>query len=608
MHLTSAPRTAPPARPTAPAVVALLAAAACLLPGAGDAQQPAPAPPPARPPAAAGPARPGAARDTARATDGGPGQILGAGDDATLPRPGELRVRGQPQFTGWSEEFGAPGEVDGTARRDVGARFTLDTLGPAQLEALRPAAAALRAITGDARTPLSLGRLQSTARGTTFITPITIELGVLPRVALQFAFAPTRTRFAITPVANPDGTTGNAGFNPAYVGEAGASQSNAAVQTAFTNALRDLNARITAGTVSDPTAARALAAEAAQVQAALAALYGAGTTQARGAPVVPLAGSAEQRAVAARIAALSTRFVGFGVAPLPATAVPAPATARIGAAGLRTLLDDPAFGLEADSLRVTARQSAGDMEALAAVTWLDTFGDRGPGTRFDLPRGVAVRSTAAVGWRLPTGGEDVTFSYVDIAPGSGAGALLARVFADVAIGGRVLTSVGARLAQPTARTVTVRIPEAPGDVFVAAYREREVQRTAGREWQLEVTPRVVLGRQVALVGQFLQRQRAADEYEGTFEVPTAPTGVGAVTLDASVLGIGTAQRETRVAYGLAYSTLASWARRRTTLPVEVSYLRLVTLAGAGGATPRVTTDALSLRLYVPLFGAAARRR
>jgi hypothetical protein len=502
--------------------------------------------------------------------------------------------------------YGAPGVVNGTARRATGARLTLDTLGPAQIEALRPAAAALRTLTGDPNTPLTLGRLQSSARGSSFVTPITVELGVLRRLAVQVAFAPTRTRFAISPIANPDGTTGNAGFNPAYASDATASQSNAAVQSAFTAARRDLDARIAAGTVPD-AAARALATEAAQVQAALAALYGAGTAQARGAPVVPLAGSAEQRAVAARIAALSTRFAAFGVGSLPATVAPAPASARIGAAGLRTLLTDPAFGLQADSLRVSERQGPGDIEALAALTWLDTFG-AGRSERFDLPRGVAVRSTAALGWRLATIGEDLPISYLDIPTGSGAGALLARLFADVAVGGRVLTSVAARLAQPTARAVAVRIPEAPGDVLVAAYRERTVTRTAGREWQLDVTPRVVLGRQVALVGQLSQRQRAADRYTGTFEVPEAPTGIGAVTLDAAVLGVGTAQRETRVAYGVAYSTMAAWARRRTALPVEVSYLHYTSVAGAGGETPRATTDALTLRIYAPLFGPAARRR
>ena len=595
LHLPSARRPSPAARPAARLAAAALAAASGLLAGdSADAQQPTPL---------AGAAAP-APRDTGTAVRG---QIFGAGDDATLPRAGELRVRAQPRFTGWSEVYGAPGVVNGTTRRGTGARLTLDTLGPAQIEALRPAAAALRTITGDPATPLSLGRLQSAARGSSFVTPITVELGVLRRLAVQVAFAPTRTRFAVSPIANPDGTTGNAGFNPSYAGDATASQSNAAVQSAFTAARSDLAARIAAGSVSDAAAARALATEATQVQAALGTLYGTGTTQGRGAPVVPLAGSAEQRAVAARIAALSARFAAFGVGSLPATVTPAPATARIGATGLRTLLTDPAFGLQADSLRISERQGPGDIEALAALTWLDTF-SADPRERFDLPSGFAVRSTAAIGWRLATIGEDLPISYVDIPTGSGAGAVLARVFADVAVGGRVLTSVAARFAQPTARTVAARIPEAPGDLFVAAYREREVTRTAGREWQLDVTPRVALGRQVALVGQLSQRQRAADRYTGTFDVPNAPTGIGAVTLDAAVLGVGTAQRETRVAYGVAYSTMAAWARRRTTLPVEVSYLRYTSVAGAGGDTPRATTDALTLRIYAPLFGPAARRR
>ena len=76
------------------------------------------------------------------------------------------------------------------------------------------------------------------------------------------------------------------------------------------------------------------------------------------------------------------------------------------------------------------RANLGDVEAEAALMWLDTFG---PTPRRERD-GVRVRSTVGIGYRLATGPLDATFDYFDLAPGSGRSALLVRSATDVAIG------------------------------------------------------------------------------------------------------------------------------------------------------------------------------
>lgn len=533
-------------------------------------------------------------------------QHLGGGEDATLPRPGEVRVRAQPSFLSWDETYGAPGEEGSSRRRPLGARFTRDSLGAETFFFLRPARAALATITG-ADTPLSLGAVRTTAQASVFSTPIVAEVGVLPRLAVSVTVPLVQTRTAVAAVVNEGGRTGNAGLNPARFGSTAqtARTQNAAVQTAFTAAIDALQQRIASGAVTDPAAA-ALVGEATQVRAALATLYGT-TTANTGAAAVPVAGSAAQQAVVARIAQLSGRFAGYGVTALPATTVPAAATARIAAPGLNGLLSDPTVGIGTDSLELVRRNGIGDVDALASVTWLDTFGARTRASRFAGATGFAVRSTASLGWRFPSTFVDAPFLYLDVPAGTGASGPIARLATDLAFGPRLLVSVVGRATSPLQDEFVVRIPFAAGDPFPAAFGEQTVERQLGREWELEFTPRLTVGRQVALFGQFVHRQRAADRYAGTFTIDDATSGIGEVTLDAGVLGIGTAGREERAGLGLIYSTMSAWAEGRSRLPVEISYVHLVSLAGSGGATPRQTIDAISLRVYVPLFGAARRR-
>jgi hypothetical protein len=60
--------------------------------------------------------------------------------------------------------------------------------------------------------------------------------------------------------------------------------------------------------------------------------------------------------------------------------------------------------------------------------------------------------------------------------------------------------------------------------------------------------------------------------------------------------------EQRLGLGITYSTVAPYARRRGNLPLEISFGHFETIAGSGGAVPRMSIDQLQVRVYFQLFG------
>jgi hypothetical protein len=51
------------------------------------------------------------------------------------------------------------------------------------------------------------------------------------------------------------------------------------------------------------------------------------------------------------------------------------------------------------------------------------------------------------------------------------------------------------------------------------------------------------------------------------------------------------------AFGVTFSTLASYARGRSRFPAEVIYTHTMALGASGGAIPAVASDRLELRVY-----------
>ena len=541
--------------------------------------------------------------------------VLGGADDATVARRGTTRIRIPGAIATSSERFGGrSGSGRDGEREPLAIDFSPDSLGARFLPELGLLRDSLGALVGagDAL-PVSLGAVRTRARVSTQTIPLSAEVGVLDRVSISATLPITRSRSSVDLRVNEGGATGNVGFNPANAsvsaaGSAAARAQNAALTGQIGAARAELQALITAcgATPADPrcaplgdlAAARQLGAEALAVEQRLARVYGAGN--APGARFVPIAGSPLQRSVDARLGELGRRFRGFGVTTLSDSARPAAATSRIGIAGFQRLLVDPAFGIGADSLRSTARAGTGDLELAAHVQWLDTFGGD-EGARL-APRGLQLRSTATVGWRFGTGFLPLPEIYFDQPTGTGADALLLRSATDVTWGRRLWATLVVRTALPLADRQPFRIPATPEDAFVPAYRQQEVGRRLGRELELELSPRYTLGDVLGVWGQYGLRTRQRTRHTGRFTVEGVGANGAPVSFDAAVLDEESGAREHRVGFGLTYSTVAPYARRKASLPLEIGWAHFESIAGSGGAVPRLAIDQQQLRIYFQLFG------
>lgn len=521
--------------------------------------------------------------------------VLGAGDDATIPAPGQARARGVATFTAYGSTFATGG------RAGIGSNFSTDAFGPTQLPRLTAARDTLRAITGNSALALSLGRVEVRGYAQTISVPVQVEVGVSRRFAVGLTVPFTKTRTTIAPTVNPGGTDGNFGFNPANASLSGATVATMAM-TQNGRAQANLTAAATALTTAG---ARALAATVTRFAQGLATVYGDGTKA--GANAVPLAGSDAQLAVTRQLAQLAASARAAGVTTLDPTIAPYPAQARIGLSGFRRAVADSSFGLAAfDSLGGGFRRSIGDVELTGMYQWLNTFDAatdaRGAVRARVAPSGRRVRSTLVGGFRFGTGHYEIPGSLLDVPPATGANAVLLRSITDVVFNPRLSISGALRLTAPLGDTRRLRVPVSFDSGYVPLYRERDVGRRLGREVQLELNPRYATGEAFAVWGQALVRSRQADRYTGQFTATADETGGAPVTFDASPLGQETAQRETRLGLGVAYSTVAAWARGRARLPIELSYLHAVTAVGSGGTQPRLSSDVLSLRVYAGLRG------
>ncbi len=543
--------------------------------------------------------------------------VLGGGDDATVLRRGRARIRVGGVLESSSERYGGRG---GTLnqREDIGADASFDSLGVNFLpDVLGPLQDTLRLLTGAPGYVASLGRLRSSGRIDVQTIPLTAEYGVLDRLTLSLMIPYVRTRSTVNPVVNPTGTEGTLGFNPAtsFAGGTGAAtaaarnlQATRQLGTAATE-LRALATACAATGATDPrctnfptAAATALANEAAALQSRIGYVYGTGTAG-TGRPFVPIAGTAPQRAVEAQIADLARRFGTFQITSLAPTSTPAGATARLGLAGLQTILSDETFGIAGDSLRGLVRSGSGDIELAGTVQWLDTF--RGDERARLAPTGLQLRSSITAGYRFGTGSGDFPSFWFDVPTGSGVNAVLLRSATDVIVGRRFWASAIVRVVQPMADRPIVRIPATPDELFVPAYREAQIERTLGRQLELELNPRYAFTDFFSVWGQYQLRSKQADRNRGTFELP-AEGELPAVTVDASILDVESEAREQRAGLGVSYSTLAAYTRGASSLPLEVSWLYRRSLGGEGGQVLRTTSQQVMVRLYLRILGERTR--
>ena len=539
-------------------------------------------------------------------------RALGPSDDATVLPRGVLRFGAQPTWGRANERFSnglrftRKGAVE-----PLGTDYNLDSLGPSQIEGLRPLASELRTITGLSSVPLSLGRLKVAFDASTVTTPLTLEYGLTRRVTLgvMVPYIKTRTEVLLNP--NPGRNEGTIGVNPAFFATssgAGARLQNGKVVTQLTEGATQLRTQLIAcvGSVTpscaainaDRPRATQLAAAAAAVALSIEKVYGSKAGQLS--RFAPAGNSALQLAVENRLKALSADFLALLGAPANRAdwLVDRPVGAPLmGLSDFNRIVSDSAFGIVAAPIETVERSHIGDVEAGIKVLLYDGFGGGVP-QRLS-PTGVKLRLSVGGVYRIAAAQYESADNFADIGTGDSQNDIEGRVFADVLFGHRFWASVVGRYGYQQADAQFFRIPAAAGDPFPPLYRRQFVTRDLGDYVAGEFSPRYVLSDALMLSATYSVVSKGEDAYTGSF--PTTNLAGESVTLDASVLNAGTARTEQRVVGAVTYSTMAAYYRGRSKLPLEVSYSVGQSLAGSGNALKNFT-QAIGLRVYARLFG------
>jgi hypothetical protein len=518
----------------------------------------------------------------------------GAGDDAIPVNKGQVRLRIAGLWNDWDQVYdsrGGRGE-----KRGLLAGVNGLPLGAATLPQLQAPEAAMRTLTGNTAFTLSLGTLEARGDVRQSIAPINVDVGVTRRVSVGLLVPYVESRDNALLVLNRTGNGATVGANPAFstTGGAAARNANGAVLRQIAQARAQLAAEIARCTSASATgcdairanvpAAQALLQRALTTQGALAGVYG--DSVRGGSPVVPFASSLVGESIAGNLSALRTAFEGFGITSLGGVA-PVGATTAYGPGGITAIAADSAFGLAYTTVGNRRRAGVGDIDLTASVLLFDTFGGS---QRARLTNtGRALRSLVQVGWRFGTAGADDAADPFDVPIGDGANALLLRSTTDVVFNRRAWLSATVRAVKPFSDQVAVPIPLRTDSTLFGSFTVGSAQRSLGSRIELELAPRLALGDFFGVSAAYLYRRQGSDALRVSDE------GIGAAPLLlATDTGTRTAQA---AAFGVSFSTLASYVRGRSRLPLEVTYTHSNIFSASGGVVPATATDRLELRVY-----------
>jgi hypothetical protein len=214
----------------------------------------------------------------------------------------------------------------------------------------------------------------------------------------------------------------------------------------------------------------------------------------------------------------------------------------------------------------------------------------------------ALRIAAAGIYRFGTGQLDLPHDFTDVGTGDRQADIELRGYGDLALGSRFWVSAIARLAVQSPDQIVRRITDNPGDPFPELVREVSVSRDLGNIIEFEVTPRYEANDEFSISAQYRYRSKAADTYEGTFQV-TSADGTP-LSLDAATLGPGTEQVEHQLGFAVTYSTVRGYSRRTSRWPLDLFYLHTQVIGGEG--IPRMVMNGIGLRIYRPVRGNSLR--
>jgi hypothetical protein len=249
----------------------------------------------------------------------------------------------------------------------------------------------------------------------------------------------------------------------------------------------------------------------------------------------------------------------------------------------------------ADSLRLLGQSAVGDVETWAKLVWLGQQSER----ERTQPAGLHVRSALTGLVRFGTGTPAHASHQLAIGTGDGQTDIEAASQWDFIFGRRFWMSLVGRYVRqlPTTRIVRVASRDNP---FEPAELEN-VRIEPGNYYELEATPRLALGQHFMVGARYLHRHDAASTFTA------ASGGSPGGTADPSVLDVESSSA-TVYGFGVVYSSVASYAAGRTSIPLEVSFRYSRTDRWLDGVPPSVlveperSTFAVGLRLYARLWG------
>jgi hypothetical protein len=524
--------------------------------------------------------------------------VAGVGEDAIPVPKGSLRIGTGGLWNDHRDAWSRDSRSGAYGKGPLLGALDTDRLGTGILATLSDAEVALRTLTGQSSFQLSMGPLEARGQVRQSIAPITLDYGVTRRLSVRLVVPYVESRDATQFILNRTGLGANVGANPAFGTTGAASRAiNGQLVTQIATARTQLAAEITrcASTEAtgcdairaDPAGAQALLSRAQDIRSALLTVYGDATRG--GSPVVPITGSALHTSIVGTMTSLREDFTTFGVAALTATG-PSPAALIYGPAGIANIASDTAFGVGDERLGDTRRAGICDVDLTA--TWLlwDSF-RADQVARLLAPR-RGIRSTVSAGWRFGTAGADRTEDAFDVPIGEGANALLLRSTTDLLLNKWAWMSATLRVVRPLEDQVVAIAPARDiASTFSGPVRVESATRSLGQRVDVELVPRISVGSFFGLAAGVIHRRWSDDQYavlSADGETPTTPELTSWTVPSRSL---------TSATVGVTFSSLASFARRRSRFPAEVIYTHQFPLSGSGGFVPAVSSDRLELRVY-----------
>jgi hypothetical protein len=532
--------------------------------------------------------------------------VLGVGEDATVLPAGVARWNVQVGWSAYNEVYAPGGPLERLA-----ARYSGDSLSGARLELLRPLRETIRSLTQLPNAEVSLGPIRTDFTARVTRSEFALDFGLTSRVMLSARLPYEHTISEVVVNVNPRDErrfAANIGINPVLIAAQRdtVNAHNRRVVDSVLRAAQTLTTRLAgcATSSSDPVCAdqaraRALVNDALGFASGVAKTYGTGADTTRGNQFVPMSNSTLQNAIAARVDALNASFKTY-IADVGPWEDPVPAQLPISAVQATTYLSD---SLEIATLGLVERSHIGDLEFGMKVLLLDTFG--GNAAARAHTQGVGARFAVGGLARLGTGQIERPDDIFDIGTGDGQTDVEGNAAVDFVVGRRFWASVVGRYGVQLADEKTFRIPDVARNPYLMKYREQIVSRDLGDYIELEASPRYVYNDYLSFSANWLYRRKGEDKYTGSFTTE-GPAGEP-VTLDASILGVGSDETEQRVGGGASFSTLRAYDRGRARLPLEVQFSHWQSISGSGYAPKRFTTQ-IQLRYYTRIFGAPLRPR